>query len=176
MVICPDCGYENIEGVDECASCQQSLTPLSKPQPATLLEKGLSEDPIAVLVPGTPVWVSSGEPVGQVLDLMIAERIGCVLVVDEGQLVGIFSERDALLRLNVQAESLRQRPVKEFMTESPGTLEMDDKIAFAVHKMAVGGYRHVPILTGGRPTGIISIRDILRYATEKLQAAEGSGS
>ena len=176
MVICPDCGYENIEGVDECASCQQSLTPLSKHQPATSLEKGLTQDPIAVLAPRSPVSVSSDEPVGEVLNLMIAKRIGCVLVIDENQLVGIFSERDALLRLNVQSEQLRDRPVKEFMTESPGTLEMDDKIAFAVHKMAVGGYRHVPILTDGRPTGIISIRDILRYATEKLQTAEATGS
>ncbi|NIL95882.1 MAG: CBS domain-containing protein [Planctomycetales bacterium] len=172
MVICPDCGYENIEGVDECASCQQSLTLLSRPQPATSLEKGLTKDPIAVLHPGTPVSVASDEPVGEVLNLMVARRIGCVLVVDDNKLVGIFSERDALLRLNTQAGQLRDRPVKEFMTETPGTLEMDDKIAFAVHKMAVGGYRHIPILTSGHPTGIISIRDILRYATEKLETAD----
>jgi signal-transduction protein with cAMP-binding, CBS, and nucleotidyltransferase domain len=175
MVICPDCGYENIEGVDECAGCQQSLTPLSKPQPATSLGKGLTKDPIAVLAPVAPVSVSSDASVGEVLNLMVAKRIGCLLVIDDNQLVGIFSERDALLRLNVRSEQLRDRPVKEFMTESPGTLEMDDKIAFAVHKMAVGGYRHVPIMTDGRPTGIISIRDILRYATEKLQTAEAAG-
>ena len=176
MVTCPECGFENIEGVDQCESCQQSLTSLSKHQPSTNLEQGLMKDPIKVLEPRTPVSVKPDEPVGQVLDLLIAKGIGCVLVVEDETLVGIFSERDVLLRLNINATELRDRPIREFMTETPGTLEMNDKIAFAVHKMALGGYRHVPILTAGRPTGIISIRDILRYATEKLQTAEATGS
>lgn len=138
MVTCPECGFENIEGVDQCESCQQSLTSLSKHQPSTNLEQGLMKDPIKVLEPRTPVSVKPDEPVGQVLDLLIAKGIGCVLVVEDETLVGIFSERDVLLRLNINATELRDRPIREFMTETPGTLEMNDKIAFAVHKMALG--------------------------------------
>jgi CBS domain-containing protein len=44
---------------------------------------------------------------------------------------------------------------------------MEDKIAFAIHRMNVGGYRHIPILEDGRPVGVISIRDILAYLTQR---------
>ena len=54
------------------------------------------------------------------------------------------------------------------MTADPVTLETNDKIAFALHKMNVGGYRHVPILFHGKLAGVISIRDILRYLTERI--------
>ena len=65
-------------------------------------------------------------------------------------MVGIFSERDALMRLNVDAAQLAGRPMREFMTASPDTLETDAPIAFALHKMDVGGYRHMPIMTDGK--------------------------
>jgi CBS domain-containing protein len=51
------------------------------------------------------------------------------------------------------------------------TLDTSDKIAFALHKMNVGGYRHIPILFNGQLAGVISIRDILRYLTERIAAA-----
>ena len=49
-------------------------------------------------------------------------------------------------------------------------LKLDDKIAFALHKMNVGGYRHIPILFQGKLVGVISIRDILRYLSERIAA------
>ena len=68
------------------------------------------------------------------------------MVVDNGKLVGIFSERDALMKLNIDAPKFLKRPISQFMTPDPVTLETNDKIAFALHKMNVGGYRHIPIL------------------------------
>ena len=172
MAVCPDCGFENIQGADVCESCGQSLTALSKPQAHTPLSQSIIGEQIEKLTPVPPVTVAPDTPVGEVLNLMVDKHIGCVLVVEKDCLIGIFSERDALLRLNTEANNQRNEPISNFMTESPGTLEMHDKIAFAIHKMAVGGYRHVPIMAEGRPTGIISIRDILRYTTEKLHALE----
>jgi len=81
---------------------------------------------------------------------------------------GIFTERDALVKLNVRAAELRGRPVSEFMTRSVETLELSDRIAFALQKMDVGGYRHIPILHQGRVTGIVSVRRILDYITAAL--------
>ena len=52
------------------------------------------------------------------------------------------------------------------MTPNPAVVSADDKIAFALHKMDLGGYRHLPVLAGERATKFISIRDILRYLTE----------
>jgi CBS domain-containing protein len=99
---------------------------------------------------------------------MAGQKIGCIIVVDGQTVAGIFSERDALLRLGVDAPQLWDRPIREFMTPQPETLEADDKIAFALHKMDVGGYRHVPILKDGRLEGVISVRDILRYLTQRI--------
>ena len=170
VLICPDCGHENIDGIDQCEGCLQSLTTLNRPLPESPLAKSLIRDRISVLEPRQPVAVTSDTPVGETLQLLVDNHIGSVLVVDEGHLVGIFSERDALVRLNTEVASLRDQPISKYMTPTPVTLGLGDRIIFAVHKMALGGYRHVPIVEDGRPTGVISIRDILRYTTEKLQA------
>jgi CBS domain-containing protein len=93
------------------------------------------------------------------------------MVVDGDRLLGIFSERDAMLRLNVDAAKMVDRPVSEVMTVNPATLRDRDKIAFALHRMNVGGFRHLPILDDGdKLVGVISIRDILRYLTARRPA------
>ena len=60
--------------------------------------------------------------------------------------VGVFSERDALLKLNTAAAELSNRPVSEFMTPKPQTLDTDARLAFAVQRMDMGAYRHLPIV------------------------------
>jgi signal-transduction protein with cAMP-binding, CBS, and nucleotidyltransferase domain len=171
MIVCPYCQAENIEGADECAECNEPLTDLSVRIPASSVEADLLRDRIERLWPKSPSTVSPSASVGQVLQKMVDERIGCVMIVDAGKLVGIFSERDALMKLNTDAARLLAKPISQFMTADPVTLETNDKIAFALHKMNVGGYRHIPILFDGKLAGVISIRDILRYLTERIAAA-----
>jgi CBS domain-containing protein len=168
MLICPYCQTENIEGADDCAECSQPLTDLSVRVPASSVEADLMRDRIERLWPKTPATVSPDISVGEVLNKMVDKKIGCVMVVDQGQLVGIFSERDALMKLNVDAAKFKDRPISQFMTQQPVTLETSDKIAFALHKMNLGGYRHLPILFDGKLAGVISIRDILQYLTERI--------
>ena len=169
-IICPYCEAENIEGADECEKCGETLSDLSRRVPATRVEADLLRDRIEVLWPKSPSTVAPTTPVGEVLKKMVEETIGCVMVVDKGKLVGIFSERDALMKLNTDARKFLDRPISQFMTPEPVTLETGDKIAFALHKMNVGGYRHIPILFEGQLAGVISIRDILRYLTERIAA------
>lgn len=168
MLICPFCKAENIDGVDECEHCQQPLGFLSKPRAASTIEHSILKDRIFKLGPRKPLTVSPQTPVSEVLRLMVARAVGCVIIGDENALVGIFTERDALVKLNVDAATQGHRPVSDFMTASPETIAHDAPIAFALHKMDIGGYRHVPVLTDGRPTGVISVRDILRYIAEDL--------
>ena len=105
--------------------------------------------------------------------MLVNKGIGCVVVVRDEQVVGIFSERDALLRLSTKAAELKSRPVSEFMTPNPRMLDTEAKIAFAVQRMDLGGYRHVPIVDhSGELCGIVSARDILRYLTDKLTTAD----
>ena len=171
MIFCPYCEAENIEGADECEKCGEALFDLSVRIPASSVEGDLLRDRIERLWPKSPSTVSPDTTIGDVLRKMVDERIGCVMVLDKGKLAGIFSERDALMKLNTDAPKFLKRPISQFMTPDPVTLETNDKIAYALHKMNVGGYRHIPILFEGKLAGVISIRDILRYLTERIAAA-----
>jgi len=170
MIVCPYCEAENIQGADECQQCGEGLTELSRRVPTSSVEEDLLRDRIERLWPKSPSTVAPDATVGEVLQKMVNETIGCVMVVDTGKLVGIFSERDALMKLNVDAAKFFNRPISQFMTSEPVTLETNDKIAYALQKMNVGGYRHIPILFERKLAGVISIRDILRYLTERIAA------
>ncbi len=169
MSLCPFCGAKNIEGVDNCDSCGQSLTTLSAPAAASDLERGLYKDRIRLLWPRKPFVVAPTTPVAEVLKALVSNTVGCVMVVDGDKIVGIFTERDALLKLNTQACELGARPVSDFMTANPEMLSVDDKIVYAVQRMDLGGYRHVPLVDEkGGLVGVISVRDILQYFMQKV--------
>lgn len=173
MLVCPYCEHENIDGADFCDECEQPLIAQTMPRAVTSLERSIMKDRIEALGPKEPMVVEPDAPVGMVIKLMYGHRVGCAVVVDdERRPIGIFSERDALMRLGPDAASLAARPVSQFMTTPVSCLQGRDKIAFALHRMDLGGFRHVPITDGERVTGVISIRDILRYFTEKLAAVE----
>jgi len=168
MARCPFCGFENIDGADACDKCEQSISSLTKLRPATEVERSIMKDSICDLVPREPLVVAPSTPLGEVLSRMADRNVGCAIVVRDHQVAGIFTERDLLLRLNVEAPELTDRPVSEFMTWPVETLELDDRIAFALHRMDLGGYRHIPVLSEGRVTGIISARHILRHISAAL--------
>jgi CBS domain-containing protein len=169
MTICPSCDYENLPGADACERCGNSLSDLNLPVPATPLERSLMRDRVAMLASMPPLTVASGTTIRDVLQLLNERQVGCLLVVEEGKLVGIFTERDALLKLGTAAAESGHRPVSEFMTPHPQTLGMDAKIAFALQRMDLGGFRHVPVVSRtDEPLGVISVRDILDYLTEKV--------
>jgi len=172
MIICPYCGSENIGGADHCESCGQSLDDLHLPEPATPVERDLLRDRVAALRPRQPVFVTPGTTIRDVLNKLLAAGVGCALVVDDQKLVGIFSERDALMRVGTEIDKLGDRPVSDFMTTSVETLYPSAKLVFAVQRMDLGGYRHIPVVDEeNKPIGIISVRDILSYLTERMLAA-----
>jgi CBS domain-containing protein len=114
------------------------------------------------------VTVSPTTTVREVIQLLATNNIGAVLVVWVDALVGIFSERDALLKIGDRIEEVAHEPIRHFMTPAPETLGCDDTIAYALNRMAVGDFRHIPIEQGEKPVGIISVRDMLRYLTRKF--------
>ncbi len=171
MTLCPYCGHENIEGVDECEHCECSLADVELLVPATPVERDLLRDRISSLTRRPPLTVTPATPVRRVLQLMNENSVGCVGIVKEGRLVGVFSERDALLKLGTDAASLGDYPVSEFMTANPRTLPADAKIAFAVRHMDQGGFRHLPIVSEANElVGIVSVRGILRYVAGRMGA------
>jgi CBS domain-containing protein len=62
-------------------------------------------------------------------------------------------------------EDYASRPLRDFMTPAPETVRPEDALAFALHKMDSGGYRHLPVVKDGLPLGMVSVRDMLRHIT-----------
>ena len=102
--------------------------------------------------------------VRQTIESMQRERIGCMLIVDQGRLVGIFTERDVLTKVAAQDVDLDHTPVSALMTRDPEALGMDNELVYALNQMSVGGYRHIPLLNEqGDLAGVVSVRDIVHY-------------
>ncbi len=160
-----------MDGADQCDRCQSPIDDLSRLQAQSPLEKSIFHDRIFALAPQKPLVVSPYTTVGATLRLLAKNSAGCALVMQGDELLGIFTERDALWRINDQADLLSERPISEYMTPAPQSLDITDKIAFAMRYMDQGGYHHLAIRTEGRVTGLISAPDVMRYLTEKLSNA-----
>lgn len=168
---CPDCGHENVPGADECQDCGGSLWGLESQ--GNEFERGIEGHPISVLCPREPVCVRPETPVREVIAEMAHRHIGCVLVEENANLLGVFSERDALNKVSLDPKNLT-RPVVDFMTASPATATKTDSIGFVMQTMDLGGYRHLPIVNSANiAVGIISSRDILRFLAVKYAGSRG---
>jgi CBS domain-containing protein len=163
---CPACGHDkNPPGADACANCGLALTHLDAPAPNGPVESSLTNDSVSVLDPRPPVIVPLGATLGDAMREMMAGRIGAVLVTaPTGDLVGILTERDFLTKVAGEP-GFAALPVSRFMTPNPETVAPTDVLAYALGKMDAGGYRHLPVVSAGKPVGVISVRDILRHLT-----------
>jgi CBS domain-containing protein len=165
-MICPNCGYDNLPGSEECGRCLQDLTQLDRPMANNRVERSLMEDPVGQLNPRVPVTLPATATLREAIATLLGRDIGALIVVDAQQkLLGIFSERDLLKKVAGLSEVSLDKPVGSFMTPKPETVSSTDTLAFALHKMDVGGYRHLPVLSGDRVVGVVSVRDMLRHIT-----------
>ncbi|MGH7818552.1 MAG: CBS domain-containing protein [Candidatus Binatia bacterium] len=132
-----------------------------------VLDDRALREPVSVLQPVAPVCVQRGATVTEAVRQMQEHRIGCVLVTDEGRLVGIFTERDVLRDLVGNRVDPDTTPIDDLMTPDPETLSPNTGIVFALNKMSLGGFRHVPLVDDAhRPVGIISVKDIVDYIVD----------
>jgi CBS domain-containing protein len=165
---CPACDHLNPPGVDECGNCHTPLTSLDVPIPQGPVEKTLLTDPVSILDPRPPVTVSVAANLGQAIREMMDRKVGAILITDTNDaLVGILTERDFLSKIAGEP-GYERLPVSRFMTPSPETVTPTDLLAIALGKMDAGGYRHLPVVVGGKPVGVISVRDVLRHLTAVL--------
>jgi CBS domain-containing protein len=112
--------------------------------------------------------VAPGDPLAFAIHLMQRRETGAVLVVESDQLIGILTERDVLLKAAGDNVDLNAIAVRDVMTPDPVILREDDTLAVALHKMSVGGFRHIPLVMLGHPTGLISVRDVLRHMNQYI--------
>ena len=137
-----------------------------------VIERAISNDDIRSLQLRDPITVPAGTTLQKVVEILQEEHIGCVLVVDAaGKLAGIFTERDLLTKVAGRRLDWAQERVGDFMTADPETLHLDDRIAWALNRMHLGGYRHVPLTDeAGRAVGVVSVKDIVAFIVDLFPA------
>lgn len=116
--------------------------------------------------------VFSMPPTASVRDaaLRMAEaKVGAMLVVDGDKLAGIFTERDLLIRVVARHLDPDTTRLAEVMTPDPYTADPEMPLSQALVMMYEGCYRHVPVVEGGRPLGVVSARDALGRELTELE-------
>ena len=162
-MICPNCKAENIPGADFCESCGSDLHDLAHPEAEDTFTEHILNDVIGAVKADEPAAVSPSDPVGMVIHSMQENGVSAVLVKEDGELVGILTERDVLLKAARDGVDLNALAVHQLMTPDPVVLQDDDTLAVALNAMSVGGFRHLPIVSNGEVTRIASIRDVVRH-------------
>jgi CBS domain-containing protein len=132
------------------------------------IERAIVGEDIRALGLGPAITVRSDASIEETVQILQREHIGCVLVTDEaGKLVGIFTERDLLSKIALRDLDWKAERIADYMTADPETLHPEDRIAWALKLMHVGGYRHVPLTDeAGRPVGVVSIKDIVDFIVD----------
>jgi len=119
-----------------------------------------------------PIYLGSHESIRRAIETMNEARVGCVMITEAGRLVGVFTERDVLTRVAGLDVDLDATPVGDLMTAAPECLTLDDGIAYALNKMSIGGFRHVPLVDDQqRPAGLVSMRHIVDYVVDLFPQA-----
>jgi CBS domain-containing protein len=165
-MLCPICRYENFEGEDTCANCGAPLATVDARPPIAADDDSILGERLSAVELGTPHIVDLTLPVADAIRQMHSTGTDCLLVAEGGRLVGIFTDRDAAVK--AADKRLQLYKMRDFMTPDPVTLQLDDTLALAIHKMAVGGFRHIPIVDDGRPIGVIAAADVFRYIVASL--------
>jgi CBS domain-containing protein len=116
------------------------------------------------------VMLSPRDTARTAVELMARRRIGAVPVVDKGRLVGIFTERDVVLRIVAAGRNADKTTLAKVMTPEPTTLAPTDSVRAALELMREGHFRHLPVVERGRLIGIVSIRDLYQSVVDQMGA------
>lgn len=106
---------------------------------------------------------NSHDTVLRAAQFMVEHNIGAVPVLKDGQLEGIFSERDIMKRVLVEGRDPAKTPVSDVMTRDPLVVSPDEKIEHCLKIMKQHGFRHLPVCNGRKLEGFLSLRDLLLH-------------
>ena len=129
----------------------------------------LSMTQVSQLPPRPHATVTATDPMWKVVDEMKTKHRGAVLVEEDGKLVGIFTERDLMSRVDHTDELWSHVLVRDVMTPAPMVARPNDSLAEALRRLIQGRRRHLPVVDDkGGVLGLLSIRDILVYVAERF--------
>ena len=96
-------------------------------------------------------------------------KIGAVLVMNEGQLDGILSERDIVRVLGERGAKVLDEPVSSVMTRKVVSCRQSDTVGGIMEMMTIGKFRHLPVIEDGRVVGLISIGDVVKWRVQEYE-------
>ena len=99
-------------------------------------------------------------------------RIGAVLVISQGRIEGILSERDIVRVLGERGAAVLDEPVSVVMTRKVVSCKQADTVAAIMEMMTSGKFRHLPVVEDGRVVGLISIGDIVKWRVREYEAEQ----
>ena len=108
--------------------------------------------------------ISADATIGDAAAAMTERGVGAVVVLEGEAIAAILTERDVLKA--VAAGNDGSTPVADWMTRHPETIEPEDTTDHAASLMIHGGFRHLPVVLGGKVVGILSIRDLMKVALD----------
>ena len=114
--------------------------------------------------------VAPTDSVLRAIEIMAEHHVGALLVMNQGSLLGIISERDYARKVILQNRSSHDTPVSEIMTSPAVTVTPRDTVHHCMQLMTEGRFRHLPVVDSGRVVGILSIGDLVKAVIEEQTA------
>ncbi len=115
------------------------------------------------------ITIGAGDSVAEAARRMAANRIGAVVIVEDGQLRGLLSERDVVARVVAAGRDPQATAVGEVATRDVITVDADAPLRLVLETFRARRVRHLPVMCGGRVGGILSTRDFLAHLVEGLE-------
>ena len=103
--------------------------------------------------------VDPSTTVGEAISLMARNKIGSALIMENGKLIGIFTERDTVRAIS-QSHDAPDHEISSWMTGDPKTISPDMDVDDAMKTMLAQGFRHLPVVERGEVIGMVSMRDL----------------
>ena len=120
--------------------------------------------------------VNAGDSVMQAVHIMVDKNIGAVGVLRDGELVGVFSERDLMKRVVAAGRGPGSTEISEVMTPRPRTVSPNETFENCMFIMREHGFRHLPVVKEGKLFGLVSLRDLLLRALDQIAAGRKAAS
>ena len=132
----------------------------------------MPDKPISSLIQSGPVdHISEDQRVLDAARYMAEVKRGAVPVITDGRLVGMFSERDLMLRVVLADKNPAEVIVSEVMTRDLVIAQLSDSVRDCLIKMQKMHFRHLPVVEEGRLVGLISLRDLMAMDAEQKEEA-----